>query len=63
MRTLACSRLPEGKLKYGCHAMAMGSASLPTLCASIEASTVSAVRVMVMTRSVLENQWPPKLPA
>ena len=43
--------------------MAMGSASVPTLWATMEASTASAVSVMVITRSVFDSQWPPKSPA
>jgi hypothetical protein len=42
--------------------MDTGSGSLPTLWATMEASTPSAVSVSLMTRSVFESQWPLKLP-
>ena len=42
--------------------METGSSSLPTFFAVTVASTASAVRLMVMTRSDLESQWPLKSP-
>ena len=61
MRT--CVRSPDGSAKYGCQPIAIGSASLPTLWATMLASTASALSVMVMSRSVFEGQCPPKSPA